>query len=177
MFIKTKKGAASLISYFLYIFVSFAVLGIIVYMVQGIIVNNQEKYDFDEMIKNIDLISNTIDEVSKSRFSSKQITIYNPDLLVIDCQENHIKGEINYEADFREDSDVYINNIFVYKESNRLYFFKNIYDSDQNIIIDCEPIFLNKGKTIYIFRYSDYNLSENKIILSIDLLDFNKTEE
>lgn len=176
MLYKTEKGAANLFSYFLFIFVSIAVLSTVVYMVQDTIVKNEEKYRFDEMIKNINNIYNTIENVSKSRFSSREIIINNPDILEIDCQENLIKGEIEYNQNIRSDVKVVITDIEVYKENNRAYF-KRVISENNDVNIDCNIVNLNKGKTKYLFRYQDYNLEENKIILNIELLDFNRSEE
>lgn len=177
MLYKTQKGAANLLSYFLYIFVSIIVLSTVVYMVQETIQSNEEKYNFDEMIKNISIISNTFENVTQSRFSSREITVFNPDVLEIDCNQNQIRGEIVYNLNFRTDIPVIIEDIEISKISNRLYFIKEIYDVNQGINIDCNLTNLNKGKTNYIFRYQDYNVEENKIIVSIELLDFNKSEE
>ncbi|NCP72281.1 hypothetical protein GW835_02730 [archaeon] len=176
MFLRKEKGAANLFSYFLYIFVSIAILSSILYMVQDTIEKNQEKYNFDQMIENIDLISNTFQEISKSRFSAKEITIYNPEVLEIDCNQNEIRGEIIFNSEIRDDQLVTIKDIEVSKESNRAYFKKTINNNSQ-INIDCNLINLNQGQTNYVFSYQDYNLDENKIIIEIELLDFNKSEE
>ncbi len=171
MFIKNQKGAANLISYFLYIFISLIVLGTIVSMVQGTITQNEEKYQFDEMINNINLISNTFDNVAKARFSAREVTIFNPDVLEVDCNSNLIKGEIKYSQNIK--SEFNINDVNIINVSNRLYFTKSINNSDINI--DCNLTSFNKGKVKYVFKYSDYNFITNKIIISIDLLDFNKS--
>lgn len=176
MFIKTQKGAANLMSYFLYIFVSIVVLSTVVYMVQETIQSNEEKYQFDEMIKNINLISTTIENVTQSRFSSREVTIFNPDVLEIDCNQNQIRGEIVYNLNIRDDQEIFITDIGISKESNRVYFIKTI-NTNPYINIDCNTVNLNKGKTNYIFRYQDYNLDSQKIILTIEMLDFNKSEE
>jgi len=169
--IRNKKGAANLMSYFLYVFISLIVLGTIVYMVQGTIKQNEEKYNFDEMVNNIDLISNTFDLVSSSRFSAREVTIYNPDVIEIDCNNNLIKGEIEYSQNLKNEFN--INDINISFVSNRLYFTKSINTSDANI--DCNLTSLNKGKINYIFKYEDYNFETNKINISINLLDFNKS--
>ncbi len=174
---KTEKGAANLISYFLYIFVSIVVLSTIIYMVQETMQSNEEKYQFDEMIKNITIVSTTIENVTQSRFSSREVTVFNPDVLEIDCNQNQIRGEIIYNLNFRTDIPVVVNDIEISKVSNRLYFVKEIYDLNQGVNIDCNLVNLNKGKTRYIFRYQEYDLENKKIILNIELLDFNRSEE
>jgi hypothetical protein len=176
MLLRTQKGAANLFTYFLYIFVSITVLGSVMYMVQDTIDKNQEKYNFDKMIENIDLISDTFNSISKSRFSAREITIYNPEVLEIDCNQNEIRGEIIFNQEIREDQLVSIRDIEIRKETNRAYFKKNINNNNQ-INIDCNLVNLNKGQTKYLFRYQDYNVDENKIVINIELLDFNRSEE
>jgi len=174
MFIKNKKGAANLLSYFLYIFVSLAVLSTVMFAVQDTMQKNQEKYDFDQMIENINLVHNTINNVSKSKFSAREITIFNPEVLEIDCQENLIKGEITYNQNIKE--EVEISNIQITKESTKLHFRKTI-NQNQDVNLTCNLTNLNQGKERYIIKYQDYNVLSNEINLSIELLDFNRSEE
>lgn len=174
MFKRKEKGAANLLSYFLYIFVSLAILSTVMFGVQDMMQKNQEKYNFDEMIKNINTIHETINNVSKSRFSAREINIFNPEVLEIDCQENLIKGEITYNQNINE--EVEISNILITKETNRLYFNKTL-NNNQDINFNCDHLNLYQGKETYVIKYQDYNVLTNEIILSIELLDFNRSEE
>jgi hypothetical protein len=168
---KTKKGVANLMSYFLYLFISLVVLSTIVYMAQETISKNEERYQFEELIKNIELISNTFDNVLNSRFSAREVTIYNPDVLEIDCENNLIRGEVRYTQNLKDFFE--INDIEIERVNNRVYASKII--NNTNINIECNPVVFNKGKQKYIFKYQEYDPIEEKIILFIDSLDFYKS--
>lgn len=160
-------------SYFLYLFISLAVMSTIIYMAQDTISKNEEKYQFEELIKNIELISNTFENVSVSRFSAREVTIYNPDVLEIDCENNLIKGEVKYTQNLKDSFE--INEISLERRNDRVYAQKIINNSDINI--ECNSINFNKGKTKFIFKYQEYDPIDKKIILFIDLVDFDKIEK
>jgi hypothetical protein len=170
---KTKKGVANLMSYFLYLFISLVVLSTIVYMAQETISKNEEMYQFEELIKNIELISNTFDNVLNSRFSAREVTIYNPEVLEIDCENNLIRGDVKYTQNLKDFFE--INDIEIERVNNRVYASKIINNTDINI--ECNPVVFNKGKQKYIFKYQEYDPIEEKIILFIDMVDFNKIYE
>lgn len=168
--LKQNKGMSNLISFVLFTVLSIAVIATIFFLSQGIIQKNQELYEFEEMIKNINLISNTIDGVSQSRFSSKEVTIFNPDTLIIDCENNEIFGQINYTQEIRDDVDVFVGDIEIKKSADRLSFKKPInYNTDINV--SCNTINFNKGKTRFIFSYNDFIFEQNQINLLFTLLD------
>jgi hypothetical protein len=174
MFIKKQKGAANLLAFTLYLLVSLVILGIIIFSVQQTIQRNQERYNFNEMIQNIDLISNTIDEVSKSRFSSRVIEIYNPSFIEIDCENNYIKGEITYNQELRDDTLIFIKDIEVTKDLGKVIFTK-IISYDEDVTLNCNYTSFLLGKHRYVFKYEDYNTDEQNINLLIERIDVNKT--
>lgn len=172
MFSKKEKGVANLMSYILYLFISLVVLSTIIYMAQETISKNEEKYQFEELIKNIELLSNNFNNILGSRFSAREVTIYNPDVLEIDCENNLIKGEVKYTQNLKDDFE--INNIEVERINNRVYAKKAITNTDINV--SCNSINFNKGKTKIILKYQEYDPIEKKMILLIDLVDFDKIE-
>jgi len=161
---RNKKGLAVVFSYIMFLLIALGVLAIVLIGSMDVITKNQEKYDYQEMIKSITLINNTINDVASQRYSNKQIIVNNPEELLIDCENNVINGNITYAEEFRVDQNSIINGITVYKKINKLYFIKST--SELGIIdIDCNLLNLNKGKNVININYIDY--SNEKINISI----------
>jgi len=167
-----KKGLAVIFSYILYLLIALAVLSIVLVGSLEITTKNQENYKYQEMIKTITYINDSINDVATQRFSNKQITITNLDEILIDCQEDIIYGNIIYSGEFRIDQNSFINGITIYKKINNLYFEKTISESGL-IDIDCNSINLNKGENIININYIDY--SNQKINLTITRPIINNT--
>lgn len=166
MFFKNKKGVSNVVSFVLYIAVGLGVIGTIFFLSLGAVDETQEKHNFDQMLKTIEFIASSIDEVSKSRFSSREVSIVNPGELEIDCENNLIIGSIVFNQELREDTDIFIRDVEIKKIEGRVVF-KRLINFNPNLSISCEPVVFNKGKTNYIFRYDYFNIEENKIYLFI----------
>jgi len=167
-----KKGLAVIFSYILYLLIALTVLSIVLVGSLEITTKNQENYKYNEMIKTITYINDSINDVASQRFSNKQITVNNPDEILIDCQEDIIYGNIIYSGEFRIDQNSLVNGITIYKKINNLYFEKTISESGL-INIDCNSINLNKGENIININYIDY--SNQKINITITRPIINNT--
>lgn len=167
-----KKGLAVIFSYILYLLIALTVLSIVLVGSLEITTKNQENYKYHEMIKTITYINDSINDVASQRFSNKQITVNNPDEILIDCQEDIIYGNIIYSGEFRIDQNSLVNGITIYKKINNLYFEKTISESGL-INIDCNSINLNKGENIININYIDY--SNQKINITITRPIINNT--
>jgi len=166
--IKNNKGAVNLFAYVFYIMITIAVLSIVVISAVDIIDKYEEKYSYNQMIDNITKLDETINLTATKRFSNNNITIYNPEELIINCTRNKITGSIDYSKEIRTDQNTVINDITIYKKLNRLYFERDI-NKDNIINLTCNDIILNKGKTQLGVSYFEYNGSSEKVDVDIVL--------
>ncbi len=173
-YFKNKKGLAVIFSYIMFLLIALGVLSIVLVGSLEITRKNQENYGYQGMIRSITYINNTINDVATQRYSNKQITINNPDEILIDCQEDIISGNLIYSGKFRTDQNSNINGITIYKKINNLYFEKII--SKSGIIdVDCNSFNLNKGDNTININYIDY--SNEKINITITRPEINSTRQ
>jgi len=171
------KGAVSIYSFMLYTIISLALIGVVYSVAIVPTTKYQQQNNLETMIETIQKINAEIKTVSQSIGSKSQIIVYNPQELLVDCENNRFDGKITYNQEFREDLYI-IHNIKIDKKNNNLEFLFAFEDSDKiNLLcgIDEEyvdSIFLSKGKNTIDISYESYNAVEDKINIRISNVDF-----
>jgi len=165
--IKNKKGTVNLIAYVFYILLALSVLAIVVTSSLNIIEKHKQKNNYELMLKTINNLDNKIQEVSNNRFQRQEIIVNNPEELTIDCENNKIIGSVVYGSNFKTDQNVNINNIILYKKLGKIFFEKEINNSNNLINLNCNNLNLNKGKNTITVSYFDYNSQNEKIQIDI----------
>lgn len=163
--IRKNKAVVSLFSYVFYVLISIIVLALIIASASKVISKNQESYNYNKMIENINNLDQTINKVATTRFSNINIEVYNPDKLTIDCANNKIIGSIPYSSNIKTEKTK-VNGITIYKKQAKVYFEKIISGYDL-IDLTCSKLTLNKGKSKLGVTYFDYNISNNKVDIDI----------
>lgn len=166
-----QKGISNILSYILVIFISIIVLSVIVIFAQKNITKNQEIYEFEEMIKSMNKMANTINNVINARFSAREINVYNAGELSIKCNENKIIGKMEYQGKIKDNA--LVSGVKVYRVGEEIVIEKSIL-SEKIVNIECNEINFNKGKSKWVFSYQMYDSENEKIKLSIEPSEFSK---
>ncbi|MCK9293108.1 MAG: DUF2341 domain-containing protein [archaeon] len=165
--IKNKKGVVNLIAYIFYILLALSVLAIVISGSLNIIEKNKQKNNYELMLKTIDSLDKKIQEVSNNRFQRQEVIVNNPEELTIDCENNKIIGSVVYGSNFRTDQNVNVNNIILYKKLGKVFFEKEINNSNNLINLNCNNLNLKQGKNTITVSYFDYNSQTEKIQIDI----------
>jgi hypothetical protein len=162
---KKKKSIATIYSAILYLFISIAIIGIVTNFAIVFINDQQETYKYEVMLDEINKLDSIINNTANNKLNVNKINIKNPEYLEIDCNNNLIKGYINYNKEYKDKRTV-VNGITTYKKLNKIYFEKPI-DNDNRLNLNCRSLVLNKGENNLTIQYFNYD-SEDEVI-NIDI--------
>ena len=166
-----KKGSSTLTSFILYIFISIAVLAIVTTSATTIVRDLKQDNNYKLMINSINKIENTLIFVSQNKHNYTDLTIKNPETLIIDCINNKIIGVIRYDKKYTTEPLV-INNVTTYKKENNIYFEK---DLAPNINLECHSLYLNTGENKLKANYFSYDPITGKT--NVDILRRNSESD
>lgn len=162
------KAIVTIYSFVIYIVISMSLIAIVYTAATNISSKQQENYNFESMIDTITTINQEIRTIAQNIEGKSQIIVNNPEDLEINCLENLIYGRILYEQSFRDD-DVIIQDVNISKKHNTLEFSLEY----NNIILACDEaqeidgFILNKGKNTINIAYQEYDVNNQKVIVSV----------